>query len=197
MSPIETWKPGSSNAPIQMEQDERDPPVIFMKPATSLVGPGAAIRFPAHGQELHLETELVALVGRRAGRPCIEALSLGLDLTLRDLQARLKSAGLPWEKAKAFEQSAAVGRFVPCERLPDLDDLHFECHVNDELRQRGNSAEMLFPIPALLVELGRIWDLASGDLIYTGTPPGVGRLRRGDRVRASAEGLGQTNWDIV
>ena len=64
-------------------------PVIFMKPATSLVGPGAAIRFPAHGQELHLETELVALVGRRAGRPCIEALSLGLDLTLRDLQARL------------------------------------------------------------------------------------------------------------
>ena len=179
-------------------------PVIFMKPPSSLVRPGQPIRFPSHGQELHHEVELVLKIGR-AGRVTaaeqalshVSGLSLGLDLTLRDVQLQLKQNGLPWEAAKAFEQSAPVGDFVAYDAAIDLGDIPFRCSVNGMQKQAGNSRDMIFPVPRLLVELSRIWTLQPGDLLFTGTPAGVGPLRVGDRVEIASDLTGAFAWTIV
>jgi 5-carboxymethyl-2-hydroxymuconate isomerase len=179
-------------------------PVVFMKPASALVPAGERVRYPTHGRELHHEVELVVRIGR-AGRDVplaeapawVDALTVGIDLTLRDLQRELKAAGLPWEVAKSFEQSAPIGDFVPFGPPLDLHGIGFGCSVNGEQRQTGNSADMLFSIPTLIAWLSRIWTLTPGDLIFTGTPAGVGALHPGDRIVATAEGIGSFAWDIV
>lgn len=179
-------------------------PVVFMKPAACLVPDGGQIRFPAHGAELHHEVELVVRIGR-AGREIdesdalawVDAVTVGVDLTLRDVQRDLKARGLPWEAAKAFEQSAPIGAFARYRPPLDLADLEFSCSVNGERRQSGNSAQMIFGVPTLIAWLSRIWTLAPGDLVFTGTPRGVGPLRPGDRLAAAAAGIGGFAWDVV
>jgi acylpyruvate hydrolase len=109
----------------------------------------------------------------------------------------LKKKGLPWEIAKAFEQSAPVGGFVPCAPSIDLSNIAFGCTVNGVEKQRGNTKGMLFSIKRLLVELSRIWVLHPGDLLYTGTPAGVGPLRIGDTIQVEADRIGSFSWDIV
>jgi 2-keto-4-pentenoate hydratase/2-oxohepta-3-ene-1,7-dioic acid hydratase in catechol pathway len=180
-----------------------DAPVVFMKPPESLVPPGGTVRFPRHGRELHHEVELVFRVGREArdvspaeGAACLDAVTVGVDLTLRDVQAELKKKGLPWEAAKAFEQSALVGDFVPVEAVGDLSALSFWCDVNGTRRQQGSSADMLFGPGALVAHLSRIWTLRPGDLIYTGTPEGVGPLAPGDTLAAGCEHVGLFSWQI-
>jgi 2-keto-4-pentenoate hydratase/2-oxohepta-3-ene-1,7-dioic acid hydratase in catechol pathway len=127
----------------------------------------------------------------------IEALALGLDLTLRDVQNELKSQGLPWEKAKAFESSAPLGGFLPYGPHIDLANIEFECYVNNVLRQKGHSGQMLFSIEHLIISLSSVWDLKAGDLIYTGTPVGVAAIVSGDVVHLSSPQLGNASWVIV
>lgn len=177
-------------------------PVVFMKPPSSLVPAGAPLLLPKGRGAVHHETELVLAVGRR-GRDIAPAealgflsgLSLGLDLTLRDVQNRLKQAGQPWELAKAFDGSAALGALTPWPAAFDPQALELRCTVNGALRQQGNTREMLFPIPAILGYLSRHWELSPGDLIYTGTPSGVGPLVPGDRIEISCPELGVFAWD--
>jgi 2-keto-4-pentenoate hydratase/2-oxohepta-3-ene-1,7-dioic acid hydratase in catechol pathway len=179
-------------------------PVIFMKPPSSLVRAGEPIHFPRHAHELHHEVELVVKIGR-AGRvgeadqapSYVAGLSLGLDLTLRDLQRQLKQKGLPWEAAKAFDQSAPIGDFVAYDASMDLDNIAFRCSVNGVQRQAGNSRDMIFPVGRLLVELSRIWVLQPGDLLFTGTPAGVAPLRIGDRVEIASDLTGAFAWSVV
>lgn len=179
-------------------------PVVFMKPATCLVLPGETIPMPAHGHNLHHEVEVVALIGR-AGKNISEAdapahiagLALGLDLTLRDVQAALKQKGHPWEISKAFDHSAPLGNPVPFDASIALDDIAFECRVNGDVRQTGNSGEMIFSIPALIHYLSGIWKLEEGDLIFTGTPAGVGPLQPGDRVEVQSDRLGSCTWPLI
>ncbi len=180
-----------------------DSPVVFMKPPESLVPPGGIVGFPRHGRELHHEVELVFRVGREArdvapgeGMGCLDAVTVGVDLTLRDVQAELKKKGLPWEAAKAFEQSALVGDFVPVEAVGDLSSLFFWCDVDGDRRQQGNSGDMLFGPGALVAHLSRIWTLQPGDLIYTGTPEGVGPLAPGNTLAAGCEHVGIFSWQI-
>jgi 2-keto-4-pentenoate hydratase/2-oxohepta-3-ene-1,7-dioic acid hydratase in catechol pathway len=181
-----------------------DSPVVFIKPTTSLVPNNSVITIPAHGKELHYEAELVVLIGQE-GRPktpgdtrrFIEGFSLGLDLTLRDVQSDLKKKGLPWEKAKGFDGSAPLGTFVSYKPQIDLDNISFTCDVNGEERQRGNTGNMLFDIPALLLELSRIWVLKPGDLIFTGTPEGVGPLYPGDSITVTSELAGPFTWTVA
>ena len=178
-------------------------PVIFMKPASSLVPAGETVHFPSHGGELHFEAELVVLIGRE-GRPESEddakdfmsGLSLGLDLTLRDVQTKLRKAGHPWEASKAFDESAPVGEFTPFDNSIDPGRITFRCLVNGEVRQMGDTAEMIFPVKRLVYEIGKIWRLRKGDLIYTGTPSGVGPLNRGDEVTVEGERCGAFTWKI-
>lgn len=179
-------------------------PVVFIKPASCLVGPGERIHFPKHGSELHHEVEIVVKVGRE-GRVTTEeealsfisSITVGLDLTLRDVQKELKQKGLPWEMAKAFEQSAPISDFIPYDGSLDLKDIPFGCKVNGIERQRGNTGNMIFSIPKLLVELSKIWVLRPGDLIYTGTPSGVGPLNIGDRIEVESDPIGSFSWSIV
>ncbi len=179
-------------------------PVVFIKPTLCLVPPGEKIHFPKHGKELHHEVEIVVRVGRegRAGTEeealsFVSSLTVGLDLTLRDVQAELKRKGLPWEIAKAFEQSAPIGDFIPYDGSLDLKDISFGCKVNGIERQRGNTGEMIFSIPRLLVELSKIWLLRPGDLIFTGTPSGVGPLKIGDTVEVESAPIGSFSWSVV
>ena len=179
-------------------------PVIFIKPATCLVQNNSNICFPSHGEDLHQEAELVILIGKD-GKPkhkdetndFVAGISLGLDLTLRDVQSELKEKKLPWEKAKAFEQSAPIGEFIPFNDKIDLTNIHFACSVNGEIRQRGDTAKMIFPVDTLILELGKIWNLKSGDLIYTGTPSGVGHVNAGDSVAIVSDLIGSFLWRIV
>lgn len=179
-------------------------PVIFMKPASSLVRPGQAIHYPAHGAELHHEVEVVVQIGKQ-GKPrnleeshsFVSGLALGLDLTLRDLQRELKQKGLPWEAAKAFDQSAPLGDLVRYDGSLDLTAIQFSCTVNGEMRQQGNTKDMIFSVETLIVELSRIWALRPGDLVFTGTPAGVGPLLLGDHVEVESPQLGSFSWNIV
>ncbi|MFH0931836.1 MAG: fumarylacetoacetate hydrolase family protein [Candidatus Zixiibacteriota bacterium] len=179
-------------------------PVVFIKPASCLVGPGKKIHFPKHGSELHYEVEIVVKVGQE-GRvrteeealSFISSITVGLDLTLRDIQEDLKQKGLPWEIAKAFEQSAPIGNFVPYDQSLDLNNISFGCKVNGIERQRGNTGNMIFSIGKLLVELSKIWELCPGDLIYTGTPSGVGPLRIGDSIEIESDPIGTFSWSII
>jgi 2-keto-4-pentenoate hydratase/2-oxohepta-3-ene-1,7-dioic acid hydratase in catechol pathway len=179
-------------------------PVVFIKPASCLVGPGEKIHFPKHGNELHHEVEIVVRVSKK-GRArteeealsFINAISIGLDLTLRDVQTELKQKGLPWEIAKAFDQSAPIGDFIPYDGLLDLKNISFGCKINGIKRQRGNTGNMIFSIQKLLVELSKIWVLRPGDLIYTGTPSGVGPLKIDDRIEVESNPIGSFSWNIV
>jgi 5-carboxymethyl-2-hydroxymuconate isomerase len=148
------------------ELDGRTPgrPVIFMKPATSIVLPGRKMKFPEHGNDLHFETELVLLIGREGyvkseseAPQFISGFSVGFDLTLRDLQKDLKKDGLPWEIAKAFDTSAPVGNFVEYDNKIDIHNIEFSGFVNGELRQKGNSSQMIFPVEKLIYSIGSIF----------------------------------------
>lgn len=178
-------------------------PVIFMKPASALVPPGRKAYFPVHGEELHHEVEVVILIGRKGGasnreeaRSFIAGLTLGIDLTLRDVQNRLKEKGLPWEIAKAFDHSALIGDMTPFDREMDLANIEFSCFVNGSPCQQGTTAKMIFPITELIKQVSQIWELLPGDLIYTGTPEGVGPLQPDDQISAHSEQLGKFSWHI-
>jgi 2-keto-4-pentenoate hydratase/2-oxohepta-3-ene-1,7-dioic acid hydratase in catechol pathway len=179
-------------------------PVIFIKPATCLIGPREKIHFPKHGKELHHEVEIVVkvssegrVVREEEALSYVSGVSVGLDLTLRDVQTDLKKKGLPWEIAKAFEQSAPIGDFVPYDKSVDLNNISFGCRVNGIEKQRGNSRDMIFSIPKLLVELSKIWVLRPGDLLFTGTPSGVGPLKVGDSIEIKSNLTGSFSWSIV
>jgi len=188
----------------ELENEVPGRPVIFMKPYSSLLPQGNKIVIPSHGAELHHEAELVLKIGK-AGRAkadigalaMIEAYTLGIDLTLRDVQKQLKEKGLPWEIAKSFPGSAPIGEFVTYRNgTTDLGDLKFSLNVNGVNRQNGDTALMLFPVAGIIIYLSGIWELQEGDLIYTGTPAGVAQLKSGERVELTCDGVGPFSWDV-
>lgn len=178
-------------------------PFVFMKPLGSLLPPGAPIPFPRHGSDLHHEVELVIRIGTSCtdvpaseAPDVIDAWTLGLDLTLRDLQTALRAKGGPWELCKAFDGSAPMGEMVPYTGQP-LDGVALSCLVNGETRQSGHTRDMIVSAAGLVEYLSGIWTLCPGDLIMTGTPPGVGSLRRGDRVEVASPEIGSWSWEVV
>ena len=171
-------------------------PVLFIKPATALRPLHRPLYLPADRGAVHHELEIAVLIGKpltnaseAEASEAISGLGLALDLTLRDLQSRLKQAGRPWEKSKGFDGSCPVSAFVPIGQCPPLNRLAIALNVNGECRQRGNSADMLFPIPRLLREISRYFTLLPGDIVLTGTPEGVGPLVSGDRLQLSLDPL--------
>jgi uncharacterized protein (TIGR00369 family) len=169
-------------------------PVVFLKPATSLAAGVESLRIPtAHG-EVHHEVELVAVIGA-GGReiPAERALdhvlgwAVGIDLTLRDVQKRAKERGEPWTLAKGFDGAAPVSDVIPKDEVGPADALDVWLDVNGERRQSGSTRQMLFSVPRLIEHVSRLVTLERGDLLFTGTPAGVGPLRPGDRVEAGIE----------
>lgn len=179
-------------------------PVIFMKPATSLVPcTQKKVTYPEGTENLHFETELVVLIGKE-GKPTDESdvqnyiagVTVGLDLTMRDVQDNLREQGLSWEISKAFDQSSPIGEFVSCNADCDLTNLKFSCRINGELRQDGDSSLMIYPIAKIIKALSKYWKLLPGDVIFTGTPAGVGPLMRGDNIEICAPDGKKYFWDI-
>jgi fumarylpyruvate hydrolase len=164
----------------------RGSPIFFMKPADALVTDGQPVPYPKATEDLHHEVELVTVLGQDR-RPW--GFAVGLDMTRRDLQARAKAAAAPWEVAKAFEGSAVVGALRPAAEWPGPRRQLLLLRVNGTLRQQSPLDHMIWSLEEILAELGALFTLKPGDLIFTGTPAGVAALRRGDRLEASVEGL--------
>jgi 2-keto-4-pentenoate hydratase/2-oxohepta-3-ene-1,7-dioic acid hydratase in catechol pathway len=171
-------------------------PVIFLKPPSALVADGGTIELPPQSESVHHEVELVAVIGT-GGKNISEedalghvaGYALGLDLTARDVQRKAKDGGKPWSVAKGFDTFAPLGPLVAADTLGDVQRLDIQMKVNGEVRQAGNTGQMLFPIARLVSLLSEIFTLEPGDLIYTGTPEGVGPVEDGDRLEATGEGL--------
>lgn len=175
----------------------REPPFFFTKPADAVVASGALLAFPPRTANLHHEVELVVAIGRGgADIPAgqvdgdhIFGYAVGIDLTRRDLQAAAKAKGQPWDMAKGFDNSAPVGPISPLSRTGVMTRGRIELRVNGEVRQSGDIADMIWHIPEIVQELSAFVELAPGDLIFTGTPAGVGPVVRGDRLEARIDGL--------
>jgi len=169
-------------------------PVIFMKPDSAILPKGNAFFIPDFSQNVQHELEIVIRIDRlgkhieeRFAHRYYSEFTLGLDFTARDLQSELKSKGLPWEKAKAFDGSAFLG---PWKKVKDfnLSELNFSLLRNDEIVQEGRSSDMLFSIDKLIAEVSKYFTLKIGDLIFTGTPAGVGALQPNDKLELFLEG---------
>lgn len=170
-------------------------PILFMKPATSLTGLDEPIRLPTHRGSCHHEVELAVLVGRElrnanpeSARQAVVGYGVALDLTLRDLQNELKKKGHPWETAKAFDGSCPLSPFLKPEALPDPQATDLALRVNGELRQQGNTRQMMVGILELMAYISTHFSLQPGDVVLTGTPAGVGPLQAGDELLLSLAG---------
>ena len=167
-------------------------PVVFMKPPSALLVNGKPFYYPEFTKDLHYEAELVLKIGKN-GRHVqpefaldyIQEVGLGIDFTARDLQSELKSKGQPWELAKGFDGSAVLGSFVALNQLPGLSNVEFFLEKNGERVQHGFSKDMLFSFQDIICFVSQYFKLQMGDLIYTGTPAGVGPVTVGDQLRAS------------
>lgn len=180
-------------------------PPFFLKPDTALLRNNDPFYLPAFSDEVHYECELVVRINRvgrciaeRFARRYYDEVGLGIDFTARDLQRRAIAEGLPWEASKAFDHSAALSpRFLPLAELGgDVQRLRFELALNGQVRQRGDTAEMIFPIDRLIAHVSQYVTLRMGDLLYTGTPVGVGPVHAGDTLRATLEGETLLDFDI-
>lgn len=166
-----------------------DEPVIFMKPATALTRDNQPFYYPEFTKDLHHEVEVVLRICKNGkgihpnftGK-YYDAISLGIDFTARDIQAKCKEKGLPWEKAKAFDGSAVIGKFIALDNVKNHMPVTFHLMKNDTEVQKGSTANMLFDFDALIVHISKYFTLQQGDLIYTGTPAGVGPVKIGDKL---------------
>jgi 2-keto-4-pentenoate hydratase/2-oxohepta-3-ene-1,7-dioic acid hydratase in catechol pathway len=169
-------------------------PVFFMKPDTALLLKHNPFFYPDFSKEVHYEAELVVKIDRngkhieeRFAHKYYSEISIGIDFTARDLQAEAKKKGLPWEIAKAFDQSAPVGRFITKDKFTNVQDINFTLKINGETRQQGNSRDMIFTIDRIIAYVSQFISLRTGDLIFTGTPQGVGPTRINDHFEAFIE----------
>lgn len=165
-------------------------PTIFMKADSSLLKDGKPFFIPDFTQELHHEAEIVVRIDRlgkniaeRFAHRYYHEVTVGIDFTARDLQRQLREKGLPWEISKAFDNSAVVGTFVPLEEVGDINRLPFHLDINGETRQAGNTEQQLFSVDRIVAYVSRFFTLKIGDLIYTGTPCGVGPVQIGDHLQ--------------
>ena len=177
-------------------------PVLFLKPPSSLIGLEQGIEWNKDLGECHFECELSIQIGhtlknatQEQAKAAIAGVTLGLDLTLRDLQNQLKDKGQPWERAKAFDGACVLGQWLAPDMLDDLSNATFHLSVNDAVRQQGNTADMLFGVVDLLVDISKVFTLQSGDVVMTGTPAGVAALTSGDQLTMTLDTImGEVSW---
>jgi fumarylpyruvate hydrolase len=186
----------------EMGGDDREPPFFFAKPADAIVPPGGDVAYPPKTANLHHEIELV--VALKAGGkdvPVERALDLvlgyavGVDMTRRDLQNAARDKGQPWDASKGFDASAPISAIKPW--TGPAPQGRIALTVNGEARQGASLADMIWAVPEIIAEASKLWTLAAGDLIYTGTPEGVGPLVRGDTVAGEVEGVGRLSFKVV
>ncbi len=171
----------------ELQNEKPTEPVIFLKPDTSILLKKQPFFIPEFSQDVHHEVELLVRINKigkhidqKFAHKYYDEIGLGIDFTARDLQAQLKEKGLPWEKAKAFDGAAVVGKFIKKEEFPDLNNIDFSLKKNGKTVQNGNSMLMIWKIDALIEYISKYFTLKIGDIIFTGTPAGVGRVKEND-----------------
>ena len=181
----------------EMQAEVPAVPVVFIKPSTAIIHDGDAVTIPPFSHELHHEVEMVVVI-EKGGRdiPVEEAYThvggyaVGLDMTLRDIQENAKGKGLPWSVSKGFDTSAPVSPAVPKELIPDPHGLEISLSVNGRIRQHSSTEKMILPVPDIVSYLSGVFTLEPGDLIFTGTPEGVGAVVPGDLLEATLQQVG-------
>ena len=180
----------------------REPPFFFQKPADALLLDGE-FPYPSASQNVHHEVELVVAL-QSGGKNIavadaaqhIYGYAVGIDMTRRDLQADAKKTGRPWEVAKSFDHSAPVSEITPKSDIGTLERANISLHINETQRQISNISEMIWSVPEIISELSKLFELHAGDIIFTGTPSGVGPVQSGDKLRATIEGLGELSLRV-
>jgi len=186
----------------EMGGDDRDPPFFFAKPADAIVLPGRDVAYPPRTANLHHEMELVvalkaggAEVSPERALELVFGYAAGVDLTRRDLQNAAKDKGQPWEAGKAFDEAAPISSIRRWSSPPPQGRIRLS--MNGETRQDASLADMIWNVAEVIAEASRLWRLAAGDLIFTGTPEGVGPIVRGDRVEGEVEGVGRLAFTVI
>lgn len=181
---------------IEELQNERPTePVIFLKPDTAVLPKNMPFFIPDFSDDIHHEVEILVRINRvgkhiesKFANKYYDEIGLGIDFTARELQAKLKEKGLPWEKAKAFDGSAVIGKFLPKSNFESLNSINFELRNNGNLVQQGSTANMLWKIDELIAYVSQYFTLKIGDIIFTGTPEGVARVNPNDVLEGFVEG---------
>lgn len=178
-------------------------PVIFMKPDSAILKDGKPFFIPDFTQRVDYETELVVRICRlgkhiapRFAHRYYDAVTVGIDFTARDLQNEFRAEGLPWELCKGFDDSAVLGTFVPTEKFADIQDLHFHLDIDGQTVQRGHTADMLFKVDEIIAYVSQFCTLKIGDLLFTGTPVGVGPVSVGQHLQGYLEGEKLLNFHV-
>ena len=178
----------------ELANEKPENPVIFMKPDSAILLKNNPFVIPPFSEDVHYEVEVLVKINRigkhiqeKFAYKYYDEIGLGIDFTARDLQGKLKAKGLPWEKAKAFDGSAVIGNYVPKSSF-DLDNLNFKLFKNKELVQNGNTAKMLWKIDEIIAYVSQFFTLKIGDVIFTGTPAGVGKVAVNDVLTGELEG---------
>ncbi len=169
-------------------------PVLFMKPDTALLKDGKPFLLPDFSDEMHYETEIVVKVNRlgktiaeRFAHRYYDEITVGIDFTARDLQRKQKELGLPWEIAKSFDNSAAIGEFISKSEFEDIQDINFHLDINESTVQQGNTKDMIYSVDRIISYISRFFTLKIGDLIFTGTPAGIGAVNINDHLQGYIE----------
>jgi 2-keto-4-pentenoate hydratase/2-oxohepta-3-ene-1,7-dioic acid hydratase in catechol pathway len=191
----------------EMKSEKTKDPVVFLKPRSSIIRSGEQVVLPSISTNVHHEVELVALIGKETSHVSsdealnsVHAIAVGLDLTARDLQSEAKKAGLPWTLSKGLNTFAPLGNLVNYTTNGDVDiqNLTITVHVNGEIRQSGNTSEMIFSLSEIISYLSSNFKLNPGDLIFTGTPEGVSQINKGDNIQATiGDNLSTLVIDVV
>jgi 2-keto-4-pentenoate hydratase/2-oxohepta-3-ene-1,7-dioic acid hydratase in catechol pathway len=187
----------------ELNNEQPEDPVIFMKPETAVPLKNEPFFYPDFSRDVHHEVEILVKINRvgknideQFAHKYYDEIGVGIDFTARDLQSKLKAKGLPWELAKGFNGSAPISGFVPKSDFTDLKNLNFHLDVNGETRQRGNTSLMLFQIDYLISFVSRFFLLQQGDILFTGTPKGVGPVQIGDKLTAFIEDKPMLTFDV-
>ena len=178
-------------------------PVVFLKPDSSLLKNNKPFFLPGFSENIQYEVELVIKISKlgksiaaKFAHRYYDQLTLGIDITARDIQGRNSAAGYPWELSKCFDGAAPIGTFVPVSSVPDINDIGFSLEINGNMVQQSNTADMIFRIDQLIEYVSIYFTLKTGDLIFTGTPSGVGRLLKNDHLVARLEGKSLLDFRI-
>ncbi len=178
----------------ELNNERPEEPVIFLKPDSAIIRKNAPFYLPSFTKEVHHEIELLVKINRvgkniqeKFAHKYYHEIGLGIDFTARDLQSKAKSKGLPWTIAKGFDGSAPISPFLPKAEFPNLQNINFGLEIDGEIRQKGNTSLMLFSIDYIISYLSKFFTLKEGDIIFTGTPKGVGPVAKGNKLRGFIE----------
>lgn len=178
----------------ELNNQRPDEPVIFLKPDTAILPKDSPFYIPDFSNDIHYEVEILVKINKvgkyidkRFASKYYDEIGLGIDFTARDLQSKLKEKGLPWEKSKSFDGSAVIGNFISKKKFSSLENINFELKNNENIVQKGNTNQMIWKIDEIIEHVSQFFTLKTGDIIFTGTPAGVGKINHNDRLEGFIE----------